>query len=161
MTASCDVFATRAEFDCDCGFSNKVSSTSTDDMDTQDAICPCICQDFDSSFDFTKCPSSRVLPLSASALLEFYSRFLQLLFGFTNRRDFWMRIDDGRDAIVVEMGMHSRNAFHTNDGFVHCLVRKHCAADKVTNGIDTRRGGLVVYIDGNETSFVGCDACHF
>jgi len=62
---------------------------------------------------------------------------LQVLFALADPRDFGMSVDDGRDAVVVDVDRTSGDAFHAYDALILRFVGEHGAVDAVTDGVNT------------------------
>ena len=61
---------------------------------------------------------------------------LELLLALANPCDLRVGVDDGRDAVVVDVWVAAEHAFHRDDTLVLCLVCEHRTVDDVTNSID-------------------------
>jgi len=123
-------------------------------MNPKNAIGLGIGQDLHATFGLSQSPGPAVGAISTNALFVTYPRFLELLFGLTNRRDLGVGVDDRRNAIVVEVRMNTLHAFHTHYPFFHRFMGKHRSTDDITQSVDTRNLGLEVAVDWNEPSFV-------
>ena len=65
-----------------------------------------------------------------------------------------MRVNNGRNDIVIHVALHSRHLLHANDCLFHGLMGQHGSADAITDGKDVLNGGFEMGIDGNETFVV-------
>lgn len=100
---------------------------------------------------------------------------LQLFFGFPDVGNLWMRVDDARDHIIVDMPdlpghvlshggtlvlakeQHMRTSPIAALRSCLGLVGKHWSRHTITNGVDARNIGLPVLVDLNEATFVHLD----
>jgi len=78
----------------------------------------------------------------------FPARFLQLFFGFTDRGDFRLGVDDSGNGIVIHMTVPGDDAFDTGDGFFFGLVSQHRTTDHITDRVNALRGGSKAIVDG-------------
>ena len=63
--------------------------------------------------------------------------FLEFLLVLPDPGDLWVRVDDGRHAVVVDVRDSATDPLHAHDPLVLRLVREHRPVDTVSDSVDT------------------------
>ncbi len=83
---------------------------------------------------------------------------LEFLLRLSNPSDLGMRVDDGRNGVVVDVSKVAEEHLNDGDTLVFGLVGEHWALDDVSDGADGRNVGDKVIIDDDTSSLVHLDA---
>src|SRR5690606_30973706 len=136
-------------------FGDQIARASADDVHAQHAVGRLVSENFDASIGLTKRSRPPVGAEEADAFAIGYSCFLQLVFGFADRGDLGMRVNDRRNHVVVHVTADTSQPLDANHPFFHRFVGEHQAADAVASSINIRHAGLEILVHSDKTATVG------
>lgn len=103
-------------------------------------------------------------PCSSIGLKREFSNFeldllvFELFFSVTDPRDFRVRVNDGRNGLVVYVAWSAREGLNHRNAFFARFVRQHRAFDDIANRVNVRQCGAELFVGLNSTSRVCFDA---
>src|SRR5690606_27812968 len=83
---------------------------------------------------------------------------LELLFGFTNPRDFRVSIDNRWDQVIVHLRLMASDTLGNHHALFRGFVREHCATNHVTNGVYAWNAGFALVVDEDKATLIHINA---
>ena len=161
MADAGDIFGGAAELDNGDNFMDQVAGIGANDMGTKDGIGFGISEDFYETIGKVVGTGPTVGGKGEFADTVFDTGFLERFFCLADSRDFWPRIDDAGNCVVIDMPRLARDDFGADDPFILRLMRQHWAGHAVTDCVYARCGRAEMLINLDKATFVGFNACRF
>ena len=117
------------------------------DVNAQDAVCYCVCEDFNEAVSGLVDLGAAVGSEGELAAPVSNAIGLQLFFCFANTRDFRRGVNHVGNDIVIHVPSLTAKNFSERDAFVLGFVSKHWTGDDVADGENTGDVGLVAAVD--------------
>ena len=123
-------------------------------MGAEHSICVRIREDLYKTIGLTtgKCTSYCSKWEGARFIVNTFS--FEFLLSFADTCDFWVRVNDRRYAVIVELHGLAVNALRDHDALFRAFVRKHGTANNVAYRPNTRRFGSAVIVYENKATFI-------
>src|SRR5690606_9002422 len=141
------VFGTGAEFHGDGALLDQLGRARADDVYAQYAVGLGAGDDLDETTGVVGSHGAATGSEGEHADVDINAFGLQLLFVLANPGGFGVGVDDGRDQIVVHLGLVTGDALGDNHALFRGLMRQHQATHHVTDGVDARYRGSAVIVD--------------
>src|SRR6266581_7167931 len=80
--------------------------------------------------------------------------FFRLVLGQADAGQFWVRVNDSGDRIIINMAVFAGDTFHTGDPLVLGLVGQHRPSDYIADRVNAVDLGLKMFVDLDSLLFI-------
>ena len=158
MNRALQILGTRRVFHREHGFTDQLAGHRPNDVDTQDLVAVARSDNFcETRARFHRARPSARCKRKAADLIG-HAACLDLLLALPDPGNLRCGVDDGRDHVIVDLGVAPADQVRDHQALFLALVREHRAAHHIAHRPDMRHGRAAVLIDDDKATLVDFDA---
>jgi len=131
-----DIFRACSVFHSQDGFRDHLTSIGTNDMHAENPVGLLLSKELDEAFGIKVRLCSGVSSEGEFADVVLYTSSLEILLGLSYPSNLGVGVDDGRNAILVDVAVTRLEVLDGSDTFLLSLVRQHGSKGHVTDTLD-------------------------